>query len=1112
MSRPPSGAAWAGRPAASPSNGGPPQNSMLLNQPGPAVKLPYRIPPPLSSSSPMQSVVSPADPRKLHHHHQQQQQQQQQQQHQHQQQQQQQHQQQHQHQQQQQHQLQHQLQAHLSPSAPSPLHSLPATPIHHQQLQQPGLSAPQTPQTQSGPPPPTFVSIHAPIQQQRPVSNIVPLQYALPSAASTPTSSLPPPHQSQNPQLYSSRGLPPSFPSPAPLPNVDPSQAALLGQTPVSSIALTAQQRAATFLSLQAAQKSRPCDSCRRRKSRCFIPLNDDSCVLCRYKKLKCTFVEGPQPRRKRDISDSSGQTPASSSKSARLEETSPNMSTTAPSTDASQNSTVVSSSCTNTSTAATPFNIPSNSPPIRDVLPIEDYSTIQGHSLLKKSLGLQNPRGSTYVGSTSAFDYGFLSQLPFNRHREAQLSSAVSIRRVSPDAMFTIECDRTLDGYEDRLRTVDDIERIVAPHGQALIDLYFRIVHPSFPILHKKVFLEKYSRTHRELSPPLLAAVYCLALNWWSYDPLLTQQTKPDADKLAKLAHRTFTDLLMLPKISTVQAGLLLLQRRQDSAGDWPLCTHVVALSEELGLGLDCEHWRIPRWERGLRRRLAWAVWLQDKWHALTQSRPSHMDKQNWLVRNLSADDFPETVADECDQDGSAEVENGRRLFQEMVSLSDILHEVLITFFTVAAETNLRDIKDVLEKAKPIQIKLKDWHQALPESLRVNSQVKTRKLSSSGSLHLAYFVTEITLHRRIIHAIRPDTDPEIVSVVRTAARTRLQAAMELVKNLRPEHIQAFWYSASATNFAIVGTFAALLLSTSKDANERQYYKTCLDEYRWNLRVMSRGFDQVAQALRKLDLAITQIPVFEIDKRGILSTEESGKKEDIEDDDDDDEDEERNSRERSADSSSGNRAARKSKSRIGTTTTVDTEDEVAFDESDRPFEEDVLYTLPDMHEIRYWNEVAYDVNHDGSSSASLTNSSSTSLADRSAAAETAGASHTGTTSMAEKSDSPSSVVINSAVETSVESEPTAILRGESSAVSSPEPPTQPAESTIPSSDSSSSKVSVPGMSATGISTVPSTSNPVVPSTSLQSSSEWIYSWPTEAPPARSYQTSPNTQK
>jgi hypothetical protein len=46
--------------------------------------------------------------------------------------------------------------------------------------------------------------------------------------------------------------------------------------------------------------KERPCDSCRRRKSRCVFLENESSCMLCKSRIQECTFLEEPQRRRKR--------------------------------------------------------------------------------------------------------------------------------------------------------------------------------------------------------------------------------------------------------------------------------------------------------------------------------------------------------------------------------------------------------------------------------------------------------------------------------------------------------------------------------------------------------------------------------------------------------------------------------------------------------------------------------------------------------------------------------------------------------------------------------------------------------------------------------------------
>lgn len=44
----------------------------------------------------------------------------------------------------------------------------------------------------------------------------------------------------------------------------------------------------------------RPCDACRRRKSRCVINPDSASCVMCQFHKQACTFLEDAAPRRRK--------------------------------------------------------------------------------------------------------------------------------------------------------------------------------------------------------------------------------------------------------------------------------------------------------------------------------------------------------------------------------------------------------------------------------------------------------------------------------------------------------------------------------------------------------------------------------------------------------------------------------------------------------------------------------------------------------------------------------------------------------------------------------------------------------------------------------------------
>lgn len=514
------------------------------------------------------------------------------------------------------------------------------------------------------------------------------------------------------------------------------------------------------------------------------------------------------------------------------------------------------------------------------------------GITMLKRTLGLQQDRYSQYIGPTTDFEPSLINLSPFDPQDESLLARG-TLRKVSDSDTFLLLPDFNTPGFEHVVEDVEEIERIVAPNGRRLIDIYFRVVHPAFPIIQKTVFYEKYETSPQEVSPPLLAAIYILAINWWDQDEELSGQLRPNVRELERLVRTTLADAMFRPKLSTVQAGLLLSQRPE---GDqWAPTAQLAAIGQELGLHLDCSSWKIPPWERGLRKRLAWALYMQDKWGALVHGRPSHIFANNWAVKQLQPNDFQDVEWDEEDTEERLEIERGRILFAQMVQLTQVLAEILETFYTLQAVHNVtaagpQGTQAVLSLAKPIQLKLKEWYSALPTAVRMDSSISSspsdvgmngNRLTSIGYLHLAYFAAEITLHRRIIRSMTPaggmvhpasstpqpasspvhqtngngassqtgtargsgaqsGPDPYVQYICRSAAKARLISAMDFVNRLTPNHLQSFWYFASKTNFALIGTFGSLLWATSPGREEAEWYRRRLGEYRWTLSVSSK--------------------------------------------------------------------------------------------------------------------------------------------------------------------------------------------------------------------------------------------------------------------------------
>jgi hypothetical protein len=236
-----------------------------------------------------------------------------------------------------------------------------------------------------------------------------------------------------------------------------------------------------------------------------------------------------------------------------------------------------------------------------------------------------------------------------------------------------------------------------------------------------------------------------------------------------------------------------------------------------------------------------------------LVYGRPSNIRNEDWEVPPLEISDFPETSKDDDDEEGSAEIDKGRQTFMQMVALTQIVSIIIEQFFTLKAIRRQDSLPVVLERAKPIQMSLKNWYSNLPSSLSVDD-TKPRRLSSVGYLHLAYHTVEITIHRAILGShTRPDPYTDLCLITRQAASMRFTYALDFVKRLKAEHFQSFWYFSSSISFAIIGIFAGVLAVTSLDIEERKSFIAALAEYRWILRISSTGASVTKYGVNVLD-------------------------------------------------------------------------------------------------------------------------------------------------------------------------------------------------------------------------------------------------------------------
>ncbi|EZF27863.1 hypothetical protein H112_00225 [Trichophyton rubrum D6] len=401
---------------------------------------------------------------------------------------------------------------------------------------------------------------------------------------------------------------------------------------------------------------------------------------------------------------------------------------------------------------------------------------------------------------------------------------------------------------------SLEAVENLVTPFGPALLEKYFRHLHPTFPIIMEDSFRSSY-KERNGISALLLGAMYLVALKWLEPESGVQTLRPPDAVGLEALVCRNLNESLSGPSLATVQAGLLLSQK--SSLFTPRLMAQLVTAGFDLGLHQDCSRWQIQCWEKGLRKRLAWAIYMQDKWCALVHSRPSHIFASNWAVKDLTIDDFENTTRLAASTASPVSIPTllslsshkfGYLFFRQFVKLTRILSDIIESFYTLEATQQLSASHEnrthiILSKAKPLQIQLKDWFIQLPAELKVDADCGV-EAGPSGGIHLAYFATEIMLHRCIVRSLSPETaDQYLTHICRSAAKTRLISALDFVNRLRPIHLRASWPAAAMSNFALIGAFGILLQTTAPTQEEEEFYRARLREYRWTLSVSRKDAD-----------------------------------------------------------------------------------------------------------------------------------------------------------------------------------------------------------------------------------------------------------------------------
>ncbi|TDZ16833.1 Transcriptional activator protein DAL81 [Colletotrichum orbiculare MAFF 240422] len=610
-----------------------------------------------------------------------------------------------------------------------------------------------------------------------------------------------------------------------------------------------------------------PCDFCRFKRAACLLR-GPPPCEMCNRQGKDCTFVEGPNKRRRTSghYRSPSGDVDEALTLYHHEHEQGPGpghsgIGASSPLSEMESPIEQVIYARTGTESVS-PKHVAVQSSPAEEPEHFGDDASMRPPS----SLDARTGHNAQIIGLSGESDPYLLNLYRFDGNDECGFQQ-LRIRNMGMDdgvpVQFMVQSNSLASQAKpghlgmSEADIVAEVSSMVSEDvGKRLINLFWRYVQPYFPVVSVEYTLRQINSEPSSFPTSLLAAIYGHALPFWVFDDKLCADiyTPPSADRLFELAWMAAVTQFHTPSLATVQTMLLMIQRRPtnrhvaDTPFKWVMLADTVALAQCLGLNLDPGGWSIPSWEKRLRRRLAWAVYVQDRWLSLNFGRSSHIQECDWDVSSLTPSDFGELSG----LDGEPAVS---RHFLHLASLTEIVTKIHQTMFSVKATRTLsRSLEASFEVARPLRIQLAEWLQNHPDvGDQPSAATPHHGLDGNGSLRLAYMTAKVAVFKALLRPESNEAPIEARAALRTGAMAVAREMYDFLSKLGAHHLEAFWHSYSRVNFAIASNFIVLLFALSATASEAEDSLGLLTRWRSLLRIKSRSCNLLNLSLLRLD-------------------------------------------------------------------------------------------------------------------------------------------------------------------------------------------------------------------------------------------------------------------
>ncbi|KAL3425162.1 hypothetical protein PVAG01_04443 [Phlyctema vagabunda] len=633
-------------------------------------------------------------------------------------------------------------------------------------------------------------------------------------------------------------------------------------------------------------RKDRPCDLCRNRKSACVISVKPP-CRLCETRGLECTFASEPIRRAHSTKSSSSVAEDAAAIDNTPIDETAEELSdrpqlppapsiqpqlpaihsasrsylpftpeTPSQSTSTGEVLTDLSQSPEFSSTFTSPQRIYYPSPKSVDTAlaaTASEYTLEDGENKTAHFIGLSGEQDTDLLASIR---YNVCNETRFVDFHIHKVFSGDSTHQSPPIHFYMLNDKFPERDQKAKRHASDAIERHVNGHGDALLRLYFRFVHPMFPILSKARTLRSYASDKLSLPASLRGAIYGLGCAYWDQDETLKGRTRITQPELFEYAHAALNRELDSPKLSTLQACLLVIHEQPDVTGTtespkvWTYACQATACAQSLGLHQDPSYWKIEAWEKCLRKKLWWAVYYTDKWSSLNHGNPSHILPDSFDTSELRYEDLA------CDEDviglpGWSLIEARDRSYKahdaarflESIKLSRILDNLLDNSFTLQAycQTLRKSDQDRLLTAERYHIQINDRLSMLPRSL-VMDYSPVEKENMNGALHVTFFAVRFMVLRALMAPATATSKADPTSRLCQKFQLGLQEGqrfVEFMSGVRTMDVRVFWSRHSRTNLVICANFLIYLFFGASTAVQVKEAYDMLQRFHTDLRFLA---------------------------------------------------------------------------------------------------------------------------------------------------------------------------------------------------------------------------------------------------------------------------------